>query len=367
MSSTITRPAADAPTTHRSRERVYVVLLNLNRWQDTIECMESLLRSEYPNVRTVVVDNGSMDDSVEQFIAWASGERPYTPPSTPLARLTTPPVEKPLAYAVMTSEQSERGMAGDDLPAFTLITNRRNTGFAAGNNVALRFILSGESTGGGYALLINNDMVVDPAAIGALVDSIETDPTIAAMGGVIYDYSDPSLVQMVGGARTTGLGMVKVFGAGLRRDQVPAPIELGFVGGGCLLMRLATLRDVGLLDESFFVYGEDYDWGERMRKCGYRLTYTPHAALWHKGGATVVSRSPFQDYHMVRGTLGFVRKHAPRWILAAFGYSLFRALAPKILRREWTRVRAVLRAYADHARAGKAPSQGFGTTADSAP
>jgi GT2 family glycosyltransferase len=341
----------DGRPQHEERPPVYVVLLNLNRWRDTIECLETLLRSDYPNVRTIVVDNGSTDDSVEQIAAWASGSRPFTPPTeTALAHLSWPAVRKPVDHLVLTREESENGRR-TELPAFTLITNPENAGFAAGNNVALRLLLGMHAGAAGYALLINNDMVVSPTAITALVDSLQAQPGVAAMGGILYDYGDPARVQMVGGARSTALGFVRVFGAGLTREQVPQPIDLGFVGGGCLLIRLATLREVGLLDESFFVYGEDYDWGERMRKHGYRLTYAPNAELWHKGGVTVVSRSPFQDYHMVRGTLGFVRKHAPRWMFAAFAYSLVRALAPKILRFQWTRARAVLRAYADHASA----------------
>ena len=327
-------------------ETIFVVLVNLNRWRDTVECLESILRSDYPSLRVVVVDNGSTDDSVAQISAWASGERAYEKPASgELTGMSWPPVPKPIDFAIVPKERGERGETRE-LPRLTLIVNAENVGFAAGNNVALRVILAAATDG--YALLINNDMVVARDAASALADALRRDERIAAIGGVVLDFARPSVVQMVGGAHTTGLGMVTVLGAGLRRDQVPEGLTLGFVGGGLLLTRLATLRQVGLLDESFFLYGEDYDWGARMIRHGYRLTYCTSAVVWHKGSVTVQRGSPFQDYHLVRGTLRFVRKHRQRFLLPAFGYSVIRSLLPKLVRGEWQRARAVLRAYRDH-------------------
>jgi GT2 family glycosyltransferase len=340
---------------------VYVVVVNLNRWSDTVECLESVLRSDYPNTRVIVVDNGSTDDSVRRLVEWATGARPYTAPANPaMAEYSWPPLQKPIEHVVLTRDEADNPER-TVLPSFTLIVNGRNDGFSAGNNVALRLLLSADAAG--YALLINNDMVVAPNAIAALVDRIEADPQIGATGGVILDYAQPEIVQMVGGARSTHLGWVKLLGTGLRRDRVPEAVELAFVGGGCLLARLRTLRDVGLLDETFFVYGEDYDWGERMRRRGLRLAYSAQAEVWHKGGGTVVTGSPFQDYHMVRGTLAFVGKHKPRLMPVAFVYSVLRSLAPKIIRRQWRRARAVLRAYADHVRGTRASPAELGSVA----
>jgi GT2 family glycosyltransferase len=329
------------------QETIFVVLVNLNRWRDTIECLESVLRSDYPALRVVLVDNGSTDDSVAQITAWATGERPYEKPASgPLTAMSWPPVSKPIEHVVLSRERAEREQ--NPLPTFTLIANPENSGFAVGNNIALRAILASAATG--YALLINNDMVVARDAATALEAEIRRDDRIAAIGGLVLDFAQPDLVQMVGGAHTTGLGMVTVLGAGLRRDQVPEKVALGFVGGGLLLIRLATLREVGLLDESFFLYGEDYDWGARMLRHGYRLTYSTRAVVWHKGSVTVERGSPFQDYHLVRGTLRFVRKHRPRLFPVALGYSIIRSLMPKLVRGQWDRARAVLRAYGHHFR-----------------
>lgn len=328
---------------------VHVVLVNLNRPDDTIECMESVLRSDYPEVRVVVVDNGSTDDSLQKLAAWANGQFPHKPVDGPLSSLSWPPVPKPVKHQVI---DLQRGASVASDARVRFVNLGRNTGFAAGNNAALRLLL-GEARApqsSGYALLLNNDMVIARDAVSRLVEALESRPDVAAMGGVILDYSHVDTVQMVGGATRTGLGREDLLGAGLRRDAIPVGMELAFVGGGCLLISFETLRRVGLFDEAFFLYGEDYDWGVRMRQKGYRLAYAADAVVWHKGSVTVVLRSPFQDYHMIRGTLRFVKKHLPYLIVPALLHSVFRSLAPKILRRQWHRIRAVLRAYSDHFR-----------------
>ena len=332
----------------RANAPVHVVLLNYNGWGHTIECLESLLRSDYDDTRIVVVDNGSTDGSVERIQAWASGTQPVDASGAgALGHLSSPPVRKPVALRLLTRAESDAALSPGGA-RLTLIANGRNEGFAVGNNVALRWLLARERSG--YACLINNDMVVAPDAVRRMVERLESDAGIAAVGGVVLDYFKPDIVQMVGGASMSPLGMTRVFGAGLRREDVPATVPLDFVGGGCLLIRIETLRHVGLLDERFFLYGEDCDWGIRMRRNGYRLEYARDSLVWHKGGQTTGNASPFQDYHLVRATLQYVRKHSPVLALPAFAYSLYRSLAPKIVRRQWTRARAVLNAYADFAR-----------------
>src|SRR5215213_7857260 len=62
--------------------------------------------------------------------------------------------------------------------------------------------------------------------------------------------------------------------------------RLDYVSGGCLLARTSALRSVGLLDERFFMYGEDVDFGLRVRRAGFRLAYCASAEIWHRGGGT---------------------------------------------------------------------------------
>jgi GT2 family glycosyltransferase len=327
---------------------VFVVVVNLNRWADTIECLESLLRSDYENTYIMVVDNGSTDGSMEILSDWARGSRPPDVPTSETMRpFSWPPLPKPIEHLALQRSSLET-LRDREFPRVTFIATGTNLGFAGGNNVALEFLVDSQPLG--YACLINNDMVVAPNAVRELVETIDRDATIGAVGGVILDYARPDMVQLIGGGRMSRLGMSEVCGAGLRRDEVREPRSLGYISGGLLLARLETLRRVGLLDERYFLYAEDADWGERMRKHGYRLACALDSRAWHKGTQTIVAKSPFQDYHVVRSALLYVRKHAPWFTPLAASYSVLRSFVPKIVRGQWVRARAVLRAYADYAR-----------------
>ena len=325
---------------------VYLVIVNYNGWQDTIECLESVLRSDYPDVRAIVVDNASANESMARLLDWARGGSAAGGPSPALRHLSTPPVPKPVEHVVF---QADGNAPPARLPRITFIASERNLGFAGGNNLALRVLVDGGFAG--YAGLINNDMVAAPDAVSRLVKTLDADERLAAVGGLILDYQQPDLVQSVGGGTLSlKTGMAFMAGAGLRAGEITEPGELRFISGGWLLMRIERLRDVGLMDESYFLYAEDADWGERMRRAGYRLGCAIDALAWHKGSQTTGAGSPFQDYYMVRSSLMFVRKHAPRNIAFAAAYLFYRTFLPKLARRQWARARAVLRAYGDYAR-----------------
>src|SRR5438270_10146062 len=89
---------------------VYAIIVNFNGWRDTLECLESLLRSDYPALRVLVCDNASEDASVDKLAAWARGELPASPPiDSRLSDLGRPPVRKPVSVAICTDEQLSQG------------------------------------------------------------------------------------------------------------------------------------------------------------------------------------------------------------------------------------------------------------------
>src|ERR1700694_2988487 len=115
-----------------------VILLNWNGWKDTIECLESVFRLNSPDFRVVVCDNASADGSLEKIKQWARGELPAESANPLLSHLTLPPFPKPILYCELTREEAESGTATHSCP-LTLIQNGANVGFAAGNNVGLRY------------------------------------------------------------------------------------------------------------------------------------------------------------------------------------------------------------------------------------
>jgi GT2 family glycosyltransferase len=116
---------------------------------------------------------------------------------------------------------------------------------------------------------------------------------------------------------------------------------------GCLGTRVEVLERIGLIDPRYFIYCEDIDYSLRLIAAGYRIGFVPEAEGWYKGSASMVPGSARHDYHMVRSSLLPVQKFYPRLMPIAFAHSLARCAAPKVVRREGERLRAVLRADRD--------------------
>ena len=307
--------------------RVQILLLNWNGWRDTIECLRNVYELAYPNFGVVICDNGSGDGSLARIREWA---------------------EDPLRQSrVGTIEEIDRpgAEAGGSAADLVLIQTGDNLGFAGGNNVGLRYILRRDDCE--YIWLLNNDTVVAPDALEALVLHAEKNPQLGAVGGTLI-MQQPDVVQDAGGISSTWHGMSRAIGAGQRAADLPSePHRLDYISGGCMLVRVAAVRQVGLLDERFFMYSEDADWGLRLRQAGFRLAVSLQARVWHKGGGSVHYHTPRHDYYVTKSALLFMQKHHPARFPIAFIYSLYRCLLPKIVRLQGRRLVAVLRAYRD--------------------
>lgn len=326
--------------------KVYVLLLNWRGWQDTIECLESVFRQDHSRYRVVVCDNDSGNESLERIAEWARGERAAPVPETErLRELCSPAVPKPIPYVELDRVAAERGEGGD--APLVLVQTGGNLGYAGGNNVGLRYAQArGDAA---YVWLLNNDTVIDPRALAAMVEVAEEDPRAGMVGSRLMYYGDPGRIQAIaGGTVVPWSGLTRHLGAEQTDpERWSEVVEPDYVTGASMLVRGALLDDVGLLDERYFLYSEEVDWCLRAREAGWRLLYAPGSTVWHKGGQSVQYSSPLHDYHTVRGMLLLVRRFYPARLPVALLYSVYRCLAPKLVRLQYTRFKAVLRAYRD--------------------
>lgn len=287
-----------------------MVVVNYNGWRDTLECLESVVASDYPDVRVVVCDNASTDGSTERIREW---------------------------------------LASNDAAKVELVECGANLGFAGANNVGLR--LAAER-GARHALLFNNDAVMAPGAIREMVAVAERTPKCGAVGATILQYHDRERVETLGGAilrRSTGM-VDRVAENSDRWSPRPANVAIDYVIGCCMLVPMETVRDVGFMAEHYFLYGEDTDWCLRMTAAGYALGYAPAAEVWHKGGGSVVHRSAVHDYYAVRGTLMLMHRHFRARMPLVLGHAVLRFLLPKLVRGQWRRLGAAARGYRDFLR-----------------
>jgi GT2 family glycosyltransferase len=328
--------------------RVHVLLVNYNGWRDTLECLESVFRLDYPDVRVIVCDNGSTDGSIERIQAWADGKEIASVARDPLPpTLHTTPVHKPIRYVLGDRAHAEAGMPAEASAAnaqLMLVRLAENLGFTGGNNVGLRYLQTrGER---GLVWILNNDTVVEPSSLLEMVSQLTKNPELSAVGATVYWYDRPDRIQVAGGGRLSRWsGFTKV--AQTQSAALTAPSRFDFISGACMLLKLNVLQRVGLLDERYFMYSEEVDWCLRMRRAGMRLGYAPNARIWHKGEGSVQRPSERRDYHTVRSALLLIHKFEPTRLPVAVAWSISRCLIPKLVRRQWARARPVMTAYHD--------------------
>lgn len=220
-----------------------VVVLSWNGVQLTRETLDSLARCRVPadwRAHVIVVDNASTDGS-------------------------------PAAIAA-------------EYPWAELIALTENRRFAGGNNVGLDRALA---QGADAIMLLNNDVQAEPGLYEHLLAALAADPKAGAAAPLIYHAAPSDVIWYAGGRCIPALAHTSHRGIRARDRGQYARIEpTGYLTGCCLLATSAAWRQVGFLDESYFIYAEDADWSLRARAAGFTLLFVPAARLWHQVSAS---------------------------------------------------------------------------------
>lgn len=238
-----------------------VIVLNWNGRQLLEECVESILAQTFDDFETIVVDNGSTDGSARMLAERYANVRTVI------------------------------------LPA--------NLGFAGGNNAGIR------EAKGKYIILLNNDTAVDPGWLCALRAAVQRHPEAGMFTPKILNYYRRDEIDNTGHV---------LFADGLARGRHRLERDDGrfdeeeeaFYPSGCAgVYRREMLDRIGLLDESFFAYGEDTDLGLRARWAGWTCYYVPTAIVYHKYSATTGKYSPGKAFLVERNRCWILLKNFP--------------------------------------------------------
>ncbi|HEY3230685.1 MAG TPA: glycosyltransferase [Roseiflexaceae bacterium] len=254
------------------------------------------------------------------------------------------------------SSDGSAAMVRAEFPHVGLIASAHNGGYAYANNLALREILGWTATDdrhkgatyraptnteesraenqssnqkskiknqkSDYVLLLNSDTAVPPGALDALIDYLEAHPDVGACGPKLL-LADGSLdlacrrsfpTPEVAFYRITGLSRLFPHSPRFGRYNMTfldpdIETEVDAVVGACMLVRAPVVREVGLLDEAFFMYGEDLDWAYRIKQYGWRIMYVPSVTIHHYKRASSRQR-PFRSIRAFHGAMRvFHRRH----------------------------------------------------------
>lgn len=326
-----------------------IVLVNWNRWADTIECLESVLRSTIP-VRIVVVDNGSDDGSLDRIAAWANGEQAVVPISEKMARFSQPTCPKPIPFDRFTMDDVQRPETAAK-KVLTLVDSRANLGFAGGNNAGLRLLLA--VPGIQWFWLLNNDSVIEPNAAEALVRRMVTTHDVGMCGTVVRFYHRPDTIQALNGHRyniwsgqSQGIGNNQPITTPFDPKRVVDQTD--FVLGASLAVSRPFLETVGPMEDRYFLYYEEIDWAARNDR-RFKIAFAHGAIVYHKEGGSIGSsgrpgaRSLGSEYWLTRSRLAFIRRNRPimlpwHWLVTLS--LIFR----RLLQRQFRKAAAITRA-----------------------
>lgn len=244
---------------------VSIITVNFNQSYVTESLITSIhLTNNYPLIEIIVVDNGSTTNPVPE---WA------------------------LKY-----------------PDILFIRSDINLGFAGGNNLGIH------KAGGEYLFLVNNDTEFTPNLIQTLVAILEDNPSAGIISPKIRYFDQPGMLQYAGftkmnyfTGRNNCIGQFETDRG--QYDDLTGPT--GYAHGAAMMVKKACIEKAGLMAENFFLYYEEMDWCDRIKKSGYQVWLATSALVYHKESVSVGKASSLKEYFMNRNRILFIRKNAP--------------------------------------------------------
>jgi GT2 family glycosyltransferase len=284
--------------------RVAPVIVNWNGWEDTLDCVRSLLGATWPAIDIVIVENGSSNDSWSRLVDFC--------------------VHEGLDHRTVTC--NEKGMLAQspEPPPESLINGKRvhllhspvNLGLCRGTNLGMDYAIR---CGCDYLVMLNNDTVCTPGFLEPLVQTASGAERAGLVGGLIARWEQQDSVWWAGGVFDSFLETQRIGDGRPVADYLDGPVrETEWISGCMTLMASAVFQRLGGLDESFFIWSEEWDQSLRARAAGYRLYINPASLIYHKVGRSLGVMKPLSYYYGTRNRLLLKKKHLPLWRRALF-------------------------------------------------
>jgi GT2 family glycosyltransferase len=215
----------------------------------------------YPNLEVIVVDNASKEDPSEACRA---------------------------AY-----------------PGVRVIRNTENLGFSGGNNTGLRV------SGGDYFFIVNNDTEFTPGLLEGLLEVFRLHPDAGIVCPKFHYYYDKGRIEYAGYRPVNLLtGRNGMIGHGeIDEGQYDEMRITSYAHGGGMLVSRKVVEEVGLMPEQFFLYYEELDWSEQIKRKGYKIYYQPRSLIYHKESMTTGKASPLKTFYLTRNRILFMRRN----------------------------------------------------------
>jgi hypothetical protein len=242
---------------------VNLFVLNWNGRDLTLDCLSSLEKITYPNVKVYVIDNGSSDNSVTAI--------------------------------------------RNQFPDYEIIGLPENYGFARGNNAGFELVKQKAD----YTIFLNNDTIVDPNFVEPLINAMESNSTVKQSTPKIFYADNLDYIWFGGGKVSLWAGWIRHLGI-RQKDSIQFSFNrnVDYATGCCVCMRTVDFESIGMFDESFLMYGEDVDLSLRFRKQGGQILFVPESKIWHKVSSSIGTQFSIRKWKRKNiGKMKLVTKH----------------------------------------------------------
>ncbi|OGU28514.1 MAG: hypothetical protein A2057_02180 [Ignavibacteria bacterium GWA2_35_9] len=266
-----------------NKELVAIIILNYNKKDDIIECLESIFKMDYKYFEVIVVDNGSHDGSVDAI--------------------------------------------KNKYPDVHLIESIKNLGASGGRNLGIKY--ANEKFNYKFILFLDNDITIMRNTLSEMVNSFNLKENIGIVTPKCYQMNLPGTIVYAGGMSVNFFtGNITNIGGGKKDEGQFDQSKFIFACGGLCLVSKNVMDKIEKFDETFNPYGwEDVDLSIRARKFGFKIFYNSRAVVYHKGGKKGRGTISEYEFSKVKNYFYLIRKHANIFQLFTIGFFLpFRGL-----------------------------------------
>lgn len=313
---------------------VCIVIPNWNGWKDTIECLNSLVKIEdKEKMMIIVVDNASTNESVDKLKIWAKDN---------------------LELGEFLFLKEENTSPSTKEASVVLIEKEENNGFAGAVNAGLKYGLEHQSCE--YYWILNNDTIVDKYALSELLKFAKGREDLGVLGNTIVEYFDPSIIQCAGGCYYNKY--LTINHAYLHGEKVSSIQEhtqkkkFDYIHGASMFIPKKVLKQVGYLNEEYFLYYEELDLVERVKKLNLSLYWCKKSIIQHKGGGSAGTKSAanpkksaLSEYYSNLSALKYTSRYYPLQLPLVAINRFFLKVALFVIKKEWGLFRVLWSSY----------------------
>ncbi len=240
---------------------VSIITINYNNPKITCELISSISENDYSNYEILVVDNASKKGNTLSI--------------------------------------------KEKFPEVKLFLSPKNLGFAGGNNLAIKHAK------GTFIFLLNNDTEINSNTIGKLVEQLMSDSQIGVVSPKIKYFFNPNTIQYAGSTLINSFTLRNKHIGNREVDtgQHDEARDTPYSHGAAMMVPKEVINLVGLMPESYFLYYEELDWCEKIKKAGYRIRYIPSSVVYHKESMSIGKESALKIYYLSRNRLLFARRN----------------------------------------------------------